>query len=43
MLATIVLTNTEFAILCILAFVGVWHIIGIPPVKDWGSRKKQAL
>jgi len=35
MLGTVVLTNTQAAILYILAFVGVWHIIGIPTVKTW--------
>lgn len=36
MLATIVLTNTEFAILCILAFVGTIFTVrsGIPRGKN---------
>lgn len=27
-----------FVLLCVLAFTGLWHIIGIPPVKDWFRR-----
>jgi hypothetical protein len=29
--------------LYLLAFVGLWHIIGLPPVMEWFRRPKRSL
>jgi hypothetical protein len=30
----------QHIILYMLAFTGAWHLIGIPPIKDWFSKDK---
>src|SRR5678815_3529709 len=40
MLGSVTLTNTGAAILFCLAFAGLWHIIGVPPIATWGKSKK---
>lgn len=40
MLFSVTLTNTQAAILYCLAFAGLWHIIGIPPISTWFKRDK---
>lgn len=39
MLATIVLTNTEFAILAGLSLVGAWRLFGDAPKLIWSREK----
>lgn len=41
MLAEIVLTNEQAVFIFSFAFVGMWKVIGIPPVKDWFKEESQ--